>query len=124
MLLQENKHVSCTTVLLFLNCLSSQDSSEIIPSHAIAVSTYGYLRRRQMLAVSADGEPTGSKAPRCLDSPYLTYLGLALTCLRGMPGGVSSLVNMEDKAATQNMWQADCWRQSLRFPLKSGGRNR
>lgn len=77
-----------------------------------------------MLAVSGDGEPTGSKASHCQDFSFLTYLNLALTSLGGMPGGVSSLVNMEDKAGIQNMWQADCWRQSLRFPLESEGRNR
>lgn len=50
-------------------------------------------------------------------------LSFALTPLRGMPSGVSSLVNKENKTETLNRWQADFWRQSLRFPLESEGRN-
>lgn len=107
----EDKHILCTTILLVLNPFASQDSSVIFPSRVIAVSTYRCLQKKQMLAVSGDGEPTGSKAPHCQDFSFLTYLSLALTSLGGVPGGVSSLVNMEDKAGIQNMWQADCWRQ-------------
>lgn len=121
MLLQEDKHIPCTTVPLFLNPFSFQDSSEIFLSHVIAVSTYRGLRKRQMLQSL---QTMSSKVPHCQDSSFLTYLGLALTCLRGVLGGVSSLVNMEDKAGTQNTWQADCQRQSLRFSLESEGRNK
>lgn len=124
MLLQEDKDILCTTVLLVLNqdcCFPSQDSLEIFPSHVIAVSTYRCLRKRQMLAVPADGEPTGSKVTRCQDSSFLTYLNLAPTCLRGTSGGMSSLVNMEDKAGTQNICQPDCWRRSLRALLSQRG---
>lgn len=98
----------------------SQDSPEIFPSPVIAVSAHSAEQKGQMLAVSADGEPTVSDVPYCQDSSFLTYLALALTCLGQMPGVVSSLLNTEDKAGTP----ADRWRQSLRFPLETMGRNR
>lgn len=90
---------------------ASQDSPEIFPSRVIAVSTYSTWQKGQMLAVSADGEPTVSDVPHCQDSSFLTHLGLAPTCLGQMSGVVSSLLNMEDKAGVK----AGRWRQSLRF---------
>lgn len=66
-------------------------------------------------------ETIASKEPHCQDCSLLTQLSLALSCPQGVPGDVSSLVNMEHEAGTQSMWQADCWGQSLRFPSESEG---
>lgn len=57
---------------------------------------------RQTLAVSVDGKPTDSEVPLCQDSSIWHY-SILPQHLRGTLGSLSSLVNKEDNAETQNM---------------------